>query len=90
MHHDQELADLMRRQILEAKQGLYDEIVDRAVAAGEPVSMRAAQVANEVSSALFFNRVAMGGGQIDDGVHPPHGGRRITPSAPLLALAHLE
>lgn len=65
MHHDQELADLMRRQILEAKQGLYDEIVTRAVRRGEPVSMQAAGVANEVSSALFFNRVAMGGGEID-------------------------
>ncbi len=65
MHHDQELADLMRRQISEAKQGLYDEIVARAVRRGEPVSMHAAQVANEVSSALFFNRVAMGGGDID-------------------------
>jgi len=65
MHHDQELADLMRRQISEAKQGLYDEIVTRAVRRGEPVSMLASQVANEVSSALFFNRVAMGGGEID-------------------------
>lgn len=65
MHHDQELADLMRRQILEAKQGLYDEIVARAARRGEPVSMHGAQVANEVSSALFFNRVAMGGGEID-------------------------
>jgi AcrR family transcriptional regulator len=65
MHHDQELADLMRRQISEAKQGLYDEIVARAVQRGEPVSMHASQVANEVSSALFFNRVAMGGGEID-------------------------
>ena len=65
MHHDQELADLMRRQISEAKQGLYDEIVTRAVRRGEPVSMHASQVANEVSSALFFNRVAMGGGEID-------------------------
>jgi len=65
MHHDQELADLMRRQISEAKQGLYDEIVARAVARGEPVSTHAAQVANEVSSALFFNHVAMGGGEID-------------------------
>ena len=65
MHNDQELADLMRKQISEAKQGLYDEIVARAVRRGEPVSMSAAPVANEVSSALFFNRVAMGGGEID-------------------------
>ena len=65
MHHDQELADLMRRQMSEAKQALYDEIVARAVQRGEPVSMRAAPIANEVSSALFFNRVAMGGGEID-------------------------
>jgi hypothetical protein len=61
MHHDEELAALMRRQIFEAKQGLYDEIVGRAVERGEAVSVGASTVANEVSSALFFNRVAMGG-----------------------------
>jgi AcrR family transcriptional regulator len=66
MHHDQELADLMRQQLFEAKQGLFDEVVARAVGRGEPVSVSAAPVANEVSSALFFNRVAMGGGEIDE------------------------
>jgi AcrR family transcriptional regulator len=66
MHHDQELSDLMRQQMSEAKQGLYDEIVSRAVQRGEPVSMTAAPVVNEVCSALFFNRVAMGGGELDD------------------------
>jgi AcrR family transcriptional regulator len=66
MHHDQALADLMRQQIFEAKQGLYDDVVARAVRRGEPVSMSAAPIANEVSSALFFNRVAMGGGEIDE------------------------
>jgi len=65
MHHDQELADLMRSQMSEIKQGLYDEIVARAIRRGEPVSMHGAAVANEVSSALFFNHVAMGGGAID-------------------------
>ncbi len=65
MHHDQELADLMRRQLFEAKQGLYDEIVSRAVQRGEAVSLGASTVANEVSSALFFNRVAMGG-EVDE------------------------
>ncbi len=66
MAHDQELADLMRQQIFEAKQGLFDDIVARAVQRGEPVSMSAAPIANEVSSALFLNRVAMGGGEIDE------------------------
>jgi AcrR family transcriptional regulator len=66
MAHDQELADLLRKQMFETKQGLYDEIVARAVSRGEPVSVRASAVANEVSSALFFNRVAMGGGPIDE------------------------
>jgi len=65
MHDDQELATLVRAQVFEAKQGMYDEIVARAVGRGEPVSAGAAAVANEVSSALFFNRVAMGGGEID-------------------------
>jgi len=66
MHHDQELAALMRQQLSEAKQGKYDEIVARAVRRGEKVSPSAAAVANEVSSALFFNRVAMGSGEIDE------------------------
>ncbi len=66
MHHDHELAGLMRQQIFEAKQGLYDVIVARAVHRGEAVSTSAAPVANEVSSALFFNRVAMGDGEIDE------------------------
>jgi AcrR family transcriptional regulator len=66
MHHDQELADLMRQQLSEGKQGLFDDIVSRAVQRGEPVSMAAAPIAQEVSSALFFNRVAMGGGEIDE------------------------
>jgi AcrR family transcriptional regulator len=66
MAHDQELADLMRAQMYETKQALYDEIVARAVRRGEPVSLQASAVANEVSSALFFNRVAMGGGPVDE------------------------
>ena len=65
MHHDQELADLMRQQLFEAKRGLFDEIVARAVGRGEPVSVSASPIANEVSSALFVNRVAMGGGEMD-------------------------
>ena len=56
---------LWRQSQLVAKQGLYEVIVARAVARGEPVSMHGASVANEVSSALFFNHVAMGGGAID-------------------------
>ena len=66
MHHDKELAGLMHQQVFEAKQGLFDEIVARAVERGEPVSSGASAVVNEVSSALFFNRVAMGGGEIDE------------------------
>jgi AcrR family transcriptional regulator len=65
MHHDQELAALMRNQMSEMKRGLYEEIVTRAIARGEPVSMHGAAVANEVSSAVFFNHVAMGGGAVD-------------------------
>jgi AcrR family transcriptional regulator len=65
MHHDQELAALMRNQISEMKQGVYEEIVARAVRRGELVAACGAAVANEVSSALFFNHVAMGGGAID-------------------------
>jgi AcrR family transcriptional regulator len=65
MHHDQELAALMRNQMSEMKRGLYEEIVSRAIARGEAVSMHGAAVANEVSSAVFFNHVAMGGGEVD-------------------------
>ncbi len=65
MHKDQELADEMRSQVFELKQGLYDVIVARAVERGESVSANGAALANEVSSALFFNRVVMGG-EIDE------------------------
>jgi len=66
MHHDAELAGLMRRQMIEGKQAIFDVIVDRAVRRGEPVSAGASRVVNEVSSALFFNRVAMGGEPVDE------------------------
>jgi len=65
MHHDQELADLMRQQIFEVKQVMFDEVLARAVRRGEPVSVSASPIANEVSSALFFSHVAMGGGDMD-------------------------
>jgi AcrR family transcriptional regulator len=66
MHNDEELAQLMREQLFEAKQCLFDAIVGRAAKRGEPVSAAGSIVANEVCTALFINRVAMGGGPIDD------------------------
>lgn len=66
MQRDQELADLLRVQMSDTKQGVFDEIVGRAVARGESVSLSAAPLANEVSSAQFFFRVAMSGGPIDE------------------------
>jgi AcrR family transcriptional regulator len=61
MHHDRELADLMRSQIFETKQVVFDEIVARAVRRGEQLPPTASTNTNEVTWALFFNQVAMGG-----------------------------
>ena len=74
---------LMRSQVFELKQGLYDVIVARAVERGESVSANGAALANEVSSALFFNRVVMGR-RDRRGLRLPPGGRRDPPSSPLL------
>ena len=38
MHKDQELADLMRSQVIDARKDMLDEILERAVAAGELTS----------------------------------------------------
>ena len=84
MHHDQELADLMRRQILEAKQGLYDEIVARAVRRGEPVSMQCRAGGQRGQLGTLPQSCGHGRRRDRHGVHPPHGGRRDHPTAPLL------
>ncbi len=66
MQHDTELAELIRRQMTEGKEEVFDVIVERAVRRGELRSAASATVANEVTSALFFNRVAMHGDAVDE------------------------
>ena len=66
MHKDQELADLMRSQVIDARKDILDEILERAVAAGELKPSTGAGVVNEVLSAMFFNRLVISGEPIDD------------------------
>ena len=66
MHKDQELADLMRSQVIDARKDILDEILERAVAAGELKPSTDAGVVNEVLSAMFFNRLVISGEPIDD------------------------
>ena len=66
MHKDQELADLMRSQVIDARKEMLDEIIERAVDAGELTSGTDAGVVDEVLSAMFFNRLVISGEPIDD------------------------
>jgi AcrR family transcriptional regulator len=66
MHKDRELADLMRAQVIDARKDMLDEILERAVAAGELTAGTDAAVADEVLSAMFFNRLVISGEPIDD------------------------
>jgi AcrR family transcriptional regulator len=66
MHKDHELADLMRTQVIDTKKDLMIEIVERAVARGELTPDTDSTVANEVVSAVFFNRLVISGEPIDD------------------------
>ena len=66
MHNDPELADLMRRQVIDAKKDHLDEIIDRAVSRGELAPGTDGAVASEVLAALFFNRLVISGAPIDD------------------------
>jgi AcrR family transcriptional regulator len=66
MHKDQELADLMRSQVIDARKEMFDEIIERAVAAGELTTGTDAGVVDEVLSAVFFNRLVISGEPIDD------------------------
>ena len=66
MHKDQELADLMRTQVIDARKDMLDEILERAVAAGELPAGTDASVVNEVLPAMFFNRLVISGEPVDD------------------------
>lgn len=66
MHKDQELADLMRSQVIDARKEILDDIFDQAIAAGELPAGTDPGVANELLTAMFFNRLVISGEPIDD------------------------
>lgn len=66
MHKDPELAALMRRQVIDSKQTLLDEILERAIVRQELAVGSRSEVANEVLSSLFFSRLVITGEPIDD------------------------
>jgi AcrR family transcriptional regulator len=66
MRCDQELAELVRNQMLEAKKGEFDDIVERAVRRGELPPGSTAERVEEVIPALFMTRLVILGQPIDD------------------------
>jgi AcrR family transcriptional regulator len=66
MRSDQELADLVRSQILESKKGEFDGIIDRAVRRGELPQGSSAALVEEVISALLINRMVIEDRSIDE------------------------
>lgn len=66
MHKDQELADLMRSQVIDGRKQIVDDIFEQAIAAGELPAGTDAGVVNELLTAMFFNRLVISGEPIDD------------------------
>jgi AcrR family transcriptional regulator len=66
MRSDQELAELVRSQILENKKGEFNGIIDRAVRRGELPPGSSAALVEEVISALLINRLVIHGLSIDE------------------------
>ena len=66
MRSDQELADLVRSEILDSKKGEFDGIIDRAVRRGELPQGGSAALVEEVVSALLINRMVIQGLSIDE------------------------
>jgi AcrR family transcriptional regulator len=66
MRSDQELADLVRSQILESKKGEFDGIIERAVRRGELPQGSSAALVEEVISALLINRMVIEDRSIDE------------------------
>jgi hypothetical protein len=66
MRSDQELADLVRSQILESKKGEFDGIIDRAVRRGELPQGSSAALVEEVISALLINRMVIEDRSVDE------------------------
>lgn len=66
MHHDAELAELMRTQVIDSRRGILDELVARAVARHELPTNSDPTVVNEVLSALMFNRLVIADEPITD------------------------
>ena len=65
MRSDQELAELVRSELLDSKKGEFDGIIDRAVRRGELPQGSSAAVVEEVISALLINRMVIEGQSID-------------------------
>jgi AcrR family transcriptional regulator len=66
MRSDQELADLVRSQILDSKKGEFDGIILRAVRRGELPQGSSAALVEEVISALLIHRMVIEDRSIDE------------------------
>jgi AcrR family transcriptional regulator len=66
MRCDAELAELVRTQVLDAKKGEFNEIIERAVRRGELPQGGSAELVEEVISALLINRLVIRGLPLDE------------------------
>jgi AcrR family transcriptional regulator len=66
MRSDPELAELVRTQIIEAKRGKFDGIIQRAVSRGELPAGSQADLVEEVMPAMLINRFVIQGEPLDE------------------------
>ncbi|GAA1863188.1 TetR/AcrR family transcriptional regulator [Asanoa iriomotensis] len=66
MHHDDELAGVVRARMIDDKRRAFDPAIDRAVARGELPSGVDRALLAEVGSAMLFSRAFVTGEPLDD------------------------
>jgi hypothetical protein len=66
MRADPELAELVRTQVLDAKKGEFNGVIDRAARRGELPQGGSAELVEEVISALLITRLVIRGLPIDE------------------------
>jgi hypothetical protein len=66
MRTDEELAQLVRAQIIETKRGKFQGIIERAVARGELPTGSTGDLVEEVMPAMIVNRFVIQGEPLDE------------------------
>ena len=66
MHHNPELAAVVREQVLEAKREVFGAVIARAAARGDVPAATDAALLAEICSAVLFSRLLVTGEPLDD------------------------